>query len=217
MSVSLLILDLDGTLVDSKDDIAAALNSTLVHFGAPVVDDQLIRQHVGTGIAPLLQARIAPGRLDEARDFFSVQYRAGIAEKTRLYPGWGEFFQRFPKLPKVVLTNKLQGFSDHLIERLNLKDIFAGVFGREAFSEPKPSAVPVLGVCQQFNVPPAECLMVGDTENDVLAGQRAGARTCAVLFGYGESETLRRLRPSWIIERVTELSDLLASEQESNR
>jgi phosphoglycolate phosphatase len=213
MAISLLILDLDGTLVDSKEDIAAALNATLGHFGAPLVDDGLIRKHVGTGIAPLLQSRIAPEQLDAARDFFAVRYRAGIADKTRLYPGWTELFAQFSGLPKVIVTNKPQGFTDHLLDKLDLKKVFAGVFGREAFHEPKPSPVPILGVCQNFNVPPQECLMVGDTENDVLAGQRAGGQTCAVLFGYGEQETLQSLKPSWAVRSVPELSALLAREE----
>lgn len=205
----LVILDLDGTLVDTKADIIRSLNTTLVERNLPAFPESAILEYVGYGIAPLIQktfsAELAPVIIEE----FLARYAREVAVESRLYPGWDLFFKDFPEVAKVVLTNKPQPHAEALMRELDIARFFNAIYGRGAFAENKPSPVPIQQILRMHLFSGDQALIVGDMDSDIIAGQRAGIETCAVLFGYGRGAELLDLKPTFSISSVGELLELL--------
>ena len=200
----LLIIDLDGTLVDSKKDITDALNSTFEKFGYKKLDEDYVAKFVGTGITPIIKDVVAPDIYNKFTETFELTYLENITNNTRLYPGW-ENVLNLKNTKKVVLTNKLQKFADKIISNLNLLTSIEKVFGRDAFRECKPSPLPILEISKIYNTNLESMLIIGDTKNDILAGQAAKIKTCGVTFGYGLEDEIKSLKPDFIINKADEL------------
>ncbi len=210
LSADILIMDLDGTLVDSQLDIAQAVNETLDHFGQPPLELVAIKPYVGTGVRPLLELEIVQkmGRpLDELVRVFMERYRANLLGHTYLYEGVKEALEHFRGKKKVVLTNKETTFVPPIIEGLGIHKHFLGLYGRSSFKTHKPSPEPILEICRIHGSSPERALMIGDTIVDVGAGRAAGAQTCAFLFGYGKRDDLERAQPDLILGSWSELKD----------
>lgn len=204
----LVIFDLDGTLVDSLEDIGDALAMTLERFGLPPVAPEVLRRHIGTGVKPLLNARFeAAGdeRIVQALAAFDEIYATCSTAKTRPYPGVCEVLDKLGDATKVILTNKGSQFLDAILADLGLTGHFAAVFGREAFAEAKPSRLPVDAILARFGGSRDRCIIIGDTTVDVLAGKSAGVATCGVLYGYGTPEDLRSAAPDILVSRPIDL------------
>jgi phosphoglycolate phosphatase len=207
-AVDLIIFDLDGTLVDSKHDIASCVNMTLTKFGINPLAVEVIARHVGTGIRPLL-SEVAqqntsiglPALLGE----FERCYEQQLAVQTRPYPGILGVLEHFSSKKLVVLTNKMQRFGDKLIKELDLTKFFEAIYGREAFPKHKPDPLPVVEICRNHKTEPLKTVIVGDTEIDMIAGKRAGVFTCAALFGYGDRTALLTTKPDFEIHSPVEL------------
>lgn len=208
-STKLLIIDLDGTLVDTKHDIAKALNRTFAEFSKPAIPMDVIAEHVGSGVTPLIQKHIEAADVPEFNRKFEQQYLRHIADESRMFPGWAELLPRLSDRKLFVLTNKIQKFTDALLTTLDIKKYFIASYGREAFTERKPSPFPVLSILRKENVAPENALMIGDMPADLESGRAAGAKTCAVLFGYGKRKELLELNPTVSIENAGELAKLL--------
>lgn len=203
--IELLILDLDGTLVDTKDDITFSLNKTLRHYSLEPVKAEVVAAHVGTGITPLLKERTPAHLFATVMETFEQTYLEHIADATRLFPGWDEVFAACSSKRLYILTNKIQIFTDALIDALDMKRHFVTAYGREAFAERKPSPMPVINIMKQEETAPERTLMVGDMPADLQSGKNAGAKTCAALFGYGKKDALLELHPDYVIERPVDL------------
>lgn len=202
----LVILDLDGTLVDSKKDITLTLNKSFKFFGLEPLSEELIAKHVGTGIKPLIIEYVPNEKVAEFQSFFENTYLKNIAVNTRLYSGWLEFFESTASTKKIILSNKLQKFCDPLASALGLNNYFVNVFGGDAFIEPKPSGFPILEILKLHGTKKNEALMVGDTTTDILSAKSAGIASCAVDFGYGNMDDIIKLNPEYTIGHPTELS-----------
>lgn len=205
---NLIAFDLDGTLVDSKKDISTAVNLTLAQFGVPQRDEDEIAKYVGTGVWPLVQKSlegIDPSEMEKAFPIFTQFYLTHIADYTTLYEGMREVLAYYSSIKKVVLTNKMNRFVGPLLSALKIEKYFVGVYGRDSFPTCKPDPLPLLEIAKIHKVQAEQILMVGDTETDIYAGQRAGTKTCAVMYGFGEQETLLKLNPSLIIDSPLDL------------
>lgn len=195
-AIEAVALDLDGTLVDSLPDLAAAANAMREHLGLAPLEAERIASHVGDGLAKLVHRSITDDTHAEADAatwetglrFFAGFYREHIADFTRPYPGVEEGLQllRMLKLPLVVITNKPAAFTVPLLEKLELTDHFCLVLGGDSLPEKKPSALPLLHTCEVLGVAPEKLLMVGDSKNDILAARAAGSPAVAVSYGYGD-------------------------------
>lgn len=206
--VDVIIFDLDGTLVDSQTDISFAVNATLRKFGMETIDPKIIARYVGFGVRPLLAevAQKYPSvSVTEFFDTFEHFYAQHLSDTTRLYSGMAEVLDHFSAKKLFVLTNKKQKFTDSLLSKIDLARHFKGMYGRDAFAKHKPDPMGILAICNDSNTPPARALMVGDTEIDIFAGQRAGARTCGVTYGYGDPLVLKESKPDLIIDHPEEL------------
>jgi len=208
--------DLDGTLVDSIPDLAAAANAMRQHLGLPALADLRIQEHVGDGIASLVHRAITDERHGQAEatvweqgfNFFVRYYHAHLTDQTRAYPGVqdGLNLLRALQLPLVVVTNKSEYLAVPLLQQLELRDAFSLVIGGDTLAEKKPSALPLQHVCEVLGIQPGELAMVGDSENDILSARAAGAAAIAVNYGYADAVTLQA---DLVIGNLAELYDLM--------
>lgn len=214
--IKALAFDLDGTLVDSIPDLAAAANAMREHLGLPALTDLRIQEHVGDGIASLVHRAITDerhGKADAAVweqgfNFFVRYYHAHLTDNTTVYPGVrdGLGLLRALQLPVVVVTNKSEYLAVPLLEQLGLGDAFSLIIGGDTLAEKKPSALPLQHVCDVLGIQTSELAMVGDSENDILSARAAGATAIAVNYGYADAS---QLQADLVIGNLAELYDLM--------
>ncbi len=191
--IRLLIFDLDGTLVDTSEDITRALNYALEPFGYPPLSNEQTTRLVGDGISRLIEKVIGKDRreFEEIRQKFLDYYGKHIADYSTPYPGVVETLERLIDYNKAVVTNKRESLARDLLKHLNLYRFFDLIVGSDTTGETKPSPVPVLYVLEKLNVSPDEAIMIGDGPTDIKAGRTAGVKTVAVGYGYKGPEELK--------------------------
>ena len=156
-SISLFIFDLDGTLIDSKRDIASSVHHTMKLLGIPPILDEVIYSLVGNGVTPLIQQSVeTTGAVDfqKALTIFKDHYQAHCLDTTKPFPGVLDVIRHFAKTPKVVITNKSQGFSDTIIEGLNLTSSFLGIYGGDTNFPKNPDPALVHPLLQSIGAKP---------------------------------------------------------------
>ncbi|HYW04673.1 MAG TPA: phosphoglycolate phosphatase [Gammaproteobacteria bacterium] len=184
------LFDLDGTLIDSAPDLAAALNALLAERGGDPLPYSRLRPLVSGGAARLVEAGFGTGRdhpqFPELRRRFIELYRADLSGRTRLFPGMEQVLAALERrgTPWGIVTNKPGSLTSPLLGKLRLAGRAACVVSGDSTGHAKPHPEPVLHACRGIGVAPAECLFVGDDRRDVEAGRAAGTRTLAALFGY---------------------------------
>ena len=193
--IRLLIFDLDGTLIDSLPDLADATNLVRESRGLPQLEAAEVRKLVGQGARSLVERALpgaTAGEVDEALQIFLGYNLAHIADKTTVYPGVRETLEALQEVgaPMCVLSNKNVALCREVLARLGLSGHFSHVFGADSFPFRKPSPEPIRALLRQFEVPARECLMVGDSVNDIAAGGGAGVVTVGCSYGYGEKTEL---------------------------
>jgi phosphoglycolate phosphatase len=215
------LLDLDGTLLDTIDDIATALNQTLTEQGIGSLPTREVRDLVGGGVPILIERAVArlgvPARsYDPAAllDRLRIHYRRRLVagESTaRVYPGVVEGLGKLHALGLglAVVTNKERRFALDLLEGAALSDWIQVVVGGDSCQRRKPDAQPLLFACAALQVDPARALMVGDSITDVLAARAAGLPVLCVPYGYNEGNDPRDLPCDAIIETLDDLPALL--------
>ncbi len=189
ISVRALVFDLDGTLVDSKVDLANSVNFALRESGLPALPHEVIYSYVGDGATALIRRAVGPRReetLAAVLDRFLSHYREHLLDTTLPYPGVEETLaERGPDYRMAVLTNKPIDMTRKILSGLSLDRYFRDVRGGDSFENKKPNPQGLLRVIASLGASPASTLMVGDSRNDVLAGRGAGAFTCGVTYGLG--------------------------------
>ena len=183
--MDLLIFDLDGTLVDSREDIIASVNWTIERMGGQLLPREIITAEVGRGVKPLLKRHLPLDRESEALQLFDRHYLENLTHQSSPYAGVVEMLRKLEAIPKVVLTNKEERFALPLLRSLKLERHFLGLHARETFA-PKPSPQGVLGIVAKLGARLSHTLMIGDMPIDIEAGRKAGSQTCAALYGYGQ-------------------------------
>lgn len=193
-----MLFDLDGTLVDSRDDIAAALDDALVAHGRDAIGVDRAAAFVGDGARTLVErALLATGGPHDAADdvlaTYLDAYRARHLERTTLYPGVAETLALLASrdVRCAVVTNKPHEFSVSLLDHLGVADRFVAVIGGDSTPERKPSPVPLAAAMRACGAEPGETAMVGDGDADMYAGTAAGTFTVGVTYGFRSAEELR--------------------------
>lgn len=187
-------LDLDGTLLDTLDDLAAASNAMLAELGLPPCSLAEIGRFVGKGMAVLVErclGRDTPptaAGLAAGIDAFQRHYARLNGQTARLYPGVIEGLDalRAHGLPLAVVTNKPAAFTVPLLERTGLAAYFAAVVSGDTLPYKKPRPEPILHACALLGTAPAQNLHVGDSLNDIAAARAAGCPVLCVPYGYNE-------------------------------
>lgn len=195
MIIRAVLFDLDGTLVDSLEDLTDAVNHVRGVFSHPPLSADSVRLKVGKGARNLVQ-QVLPGAaetdIDHALGLFLEFNREHIADKSRLYPGIMETLRGLAArdIKMAVISNKNEDLSTLIVQTLGIHDLFENICGGDTYPENKPSPLPLLKVIEKLGMTPHECVMVGDSINDIEAGIRAGITSIACTWGYGGAEEL---------------------------
>lgn len=204
----LILWDLDGTLVDSRQDLVDATNVAMRTMGYPLVPFERFSKMVGQGVRYLvteaLPKEVSPPVVEEAIEIFLAWYREHLADNTRFYKGMDEGIRRL-RVPSAVVSNKREELCRVLLSRLDKRDLFCGIVGGDTCSERKPHPLPLLHVMKGRGIAPDRVLMVGDSAVDMEAGIRAGTKVCGVLWGFGDPTENPRFVPDFLVSSPEEL------------
>jgi phosphoglycolate phosphatase len=206
-----LMFDLDGTLVDSLADLATSINLARTELGlAPLPPRDVIAQ-VGDGVDALVRKVIpvAPERHAAALAAFLRIYELHMLDTTQLMPGVRAMLERYADRALVVVTNKRQHISEHILEGLGVRNNFRMVVGGDTLPVRKPDPGPLHHVLATLGVRPAQAVMIGDGVNDVLAARSAGVTMVAVLGGVTSQDDLAALGPDHLIGGLDRLPEVI--------
>lgn len=205
------LFDLDGTLVDSVPDLAAAANRLLAELGRPPLERAEIARMVGDGVAKLVERALAASgagsiALAPAVRRFTALYEASATALTRPYAGVEAVLERLAEAGArlALCTNKPKAATHAVLEGLGLARFFPVVLGGDSLPLRKPDPAPLLAALEKLGVAPRAAAMVGDHRNDMLAAQRAGVAAIFARYGYGLA-TLGDLKPDAVLESLKEL------------
>lgn len=212
-------LDLDGTLLDTIGDLAAAANGMLAELGRPTASVADIQSYVGKGIADLvrrcLERQTPPddALIAEALAVFKRHYQVSNGQTARLYPGVLEGLEKLKALglPMAVVTNKTAAFTEPLLLSTGLAPYFAFAVSGDTLAERKPHPLPLLHAVARLGVAPAANLHVGDSVHDAHCARAAGCPVVLVPYGYGGAEGVRGLDCDVIFGSLEELADALSA------
>ena len=213
-AVRALIFDLDGTLIDSKLDLALSVNAALEHMGRAPLEHARIYGYVGHGAPMLIRRALGLEAGDEeverAHSYFLAYYRAHMLDNTITYPGVREGLEQLKAHPMAVLTNKPVRFSQAILDGLGISHYFRYVYGGNSFPTKKPDPEGVNVLLRDFALAPREAMIVGDSEVDVCAARNAGTWACGVTYGLG-AEGLRLHPPDLMLDTLADLAPALKS------
>jgi phosphoglycolate phosphatase len=213
MTTTTILCDLDGTLVDSRRDIAVAFQHAwrTVVGGIPP-SATAIAQHIGKPLAKMLtelRGALSPSLLSTFLTAYRRTYTRQNARLTQPYPGVFLTLQALSTFTLGVVTTKESGGAEIVLRRLALIPFFQHIQGGSPGLRFKPAPDTILAALAALHRAPLHTLMVGDTPADILAGKAAGTKTCAVTYGFGTRETLLQCAPDYVIDSFGELVDLV--------
>jgi len=218
-SPRMILIDVDGTLVDSVPDLAYCVDELMKALDRPVHGEAKVRNWVGNGVERLVR-RALIGQLDgeppdadyaRAYPIFLELYAENTSKRSRLYPGIREGIDWLKSQGYLLgcVTNKAAQFTLPLLEDLGVRDDFAIVVSGDTLPVKKPDPAPLLHAAQHFGVTPAESLMVGDSVSDVKAARAAGFQIVCMSYGYNHGVDIRTAHPDAVIDSLVELRALL--------
>ena len=209
------ILDLDGTLVDTAEEIALALNETLAGLGLAVVSLEAATALIGRGVHSLVERAVeqvgATADLDRAVEIFEARYERLVATRATLFPGVKEGLDAMQAagLKLGVVTNKPRLFTDKLLSYLDVGKMFDTVVAGDDGIRRKPFGDMLAAAAKKMGVGIDETLMIGDSDNDVLAARDAGCLVWCVPYGYNEGRPAESLECDRMVATVLEAARLL--------
>jgi len=216
----MILIDLDGTLVDSVPDLAYCVDEMMDRLGRPGHGDARVRKWVGNGVERLVR-RALIGQLDgeppeadfeRAYPIFLDLYRDNTSKRSRLYPGIREGLDWLEAAGYRLgcVTNKAAQFTEPLLRDLGVRDAFQVVISGDTLPRKKPDPLPLLHAAELFGVAPKQALMVGDSVSDVTAARAAGFSIVCMSYGYNHGVDIRGAGPDAVIDSLVELRALLS-------
>jgi len=213
--LKLLVFDLDGTLIDSAQDLCNSVNATLENFGRPHLSDEIIAGYIGNGALMLVRRAFSTGGmepgeplLNDAYKFFLDYYREHKLDYTYAYEGVLEALNALHKLhaqvdvpqrAMAVLTNKPVRPAQAICEALGLAPYFLHIYGGNSFATKKPDPEGLLSLMKEANAKPEETVMIGDSQVDVLTARNAGAWSIGCTFGLAPG-SLESIPPDVLVD-----------------
>lgn len=221
-SIQAVIIDLDGTMLDTAPDFLVAINHMRAEFNLKPLTLEQIKRMVGKGSEHLIRQVLAidlatheAGQLfNAAMDAYQRHYLAINGNHCSLYPEVTEGLQAFRQmgLRLACVTNKPLAFAVPLMQKTGLSSYFELVYGGDSFPKKKPDPLPLLKVCQQFALPPQHVLAIGDSSNDAIAARAAGCPVLSVPYGYNHGEPVQNIESDGIVGSLLEAAKLLNTE-----
>ncbi len=216
---SFLLLDLDGTLIDTAPDLAAAANHVLASLGRPAAPMEKIRSFIGNGVRELMRRALAltaepsEKELDTAMTIFSAYYGEHLHRHSLPYPGVMETLAALhSKTPLVCITNKSAQFTLPLLAHFGMADYFSLILSGDSLPRKKPDPLPLTHAASHFAHVPQKGLLVGDSINDTKAARAAGMPVVCVSYGYRGDMPVADLAADAIIDTMPQLLSLLRPE-----
>ena len=213
ISLRAIVFDLDGTLLDTRGDIAAACNFALAERGLPPLSTDQITRYVGDGARTLCAKAAGLPENDPAVDKLIATFVAYTAEHPIAHTKWMPAAQRVldsvQPMPIAICTNKARVATEAILVALGVRTRFAALVAGDDLPEKKPAPGPIFACARALHLDPEGLVVVGDGDQDVLAGRRAGARTIAVAGGFCSRERLVASHPDILIETLAELPAII--------
>lgn len=210
----LLIFDLDGTLIDSAQDLQFSMNVMLSRYGRRSVDLPTLITHIGDGLVKLVNDFFPEFQLDseenaEKVDEFLRVYEQNLTKRTVLYPGVFDFLKNYTG-PKALVTNKAIQPTQHIFEHFKLNQLkWVELIGGDSLPERKPSALPLLHVMAKAGYDRTNTWMIGDGRPDMKSATAAGCTKVAVHYGYSTPDELASYAPQHVLKSFSDLELLL--------
>ena len=214
----LLIFDFDGTLIDSVPDLTDATNAMLTTLGKETYPIETIRNWIGNGSRLLVEralvgkVEVLEGELtveeaDHAEQIFFDAYKKLSGSKTVAYPDVDSGLKQLKAAgyTLALVTNKPIRFVPKILQSFGWQDLFSEVLGGDSLLTKKPDPAPLLHVCEALNVAPEQAVMIGDSRNDILAGQNANMDTIGLSYGYNYGQDIRELNPTEAFDGFADL------------
>ncbi|MFN8688193.1 MAG: HAD-IA family hydrolase [Acidobacteriota bacterium] len=206
----LLIFDLDGTLIDSKEDLIASVNATREYMKRDQLPGALVASYVGNGAPVLIRramgAEASEAEVEEALDYFIRHYHEHCLDRTRLYPGTRETMERAREkgIHLAVLTNKPVKISHVILGGLGVDSWFARIYGGNSFAAKKPDPVGIHTLREELTVEALATVMIGDSRVDIETARNAGVYSVGLTYGL-QPESLREVPPDLLLDRMEDL------------
>lgn len=212
----LIIYDLDGTLVDTREDIAQAANHMLARMGKPSLSREEICRFVGNGVVSLVQGCLKtqePEPVRQGVQIYRAYYAKHFLDYSRLYPGAREVLEYFRQRRQAVITNKPNPFSRDILAGLGILEFFTDLIAGDSGTPVKPDPKAIRSLMDESRVSPQETLVVGDSPIDVEMGRNAGVEAAVLTHGFGEREEIAASNPAAILDHFKDLLDLAIRER----
>jgi phosphoglycolate phosphatase len=215
-----ILFDLDGTLIDSAPDLALAINHMLTTLGRDTFSEDLIRSWVGNGAQVIVKrglsgkadydADLDPELFEKSLDIFLTFYADNLCVDTVTYPHVRSSLKilKAQGYRLVIVTNKPFDFIEPILIGLELTGLFELCLGGDSLPERKPSPLPLLHVCKLLSLAPEQCVMVGDSKNDILAANAAKMQSIGLTYGYNYGEDIGEHHPDAVFD---DFSDIVAT------
>jgi phosphoglycolate phosphatase len=217
----MILIDLDGTLVDSVPDLTFCVDEMMQELGMPPCGEARVRTWVGNGVERLVRRALTDSLDGEPEDelfqraypIFLRLYAENTSGRSQLYPGVREGlnYLRDAGFKLGCVTNKAEQFTLPLLDTMGIRDYFAIVISGDSLAEKKPHPMPLLHGAQFFGVEPAQAMMIGDSMSDVKAARAAGFGVVCMSYGYNHGVDIRDSSPDAVLDSMAELSTLLES------
>lgn len=217
--VKAVMIDLDGTLLDTAGDLAAAANMMLRELNRPELPVEVIRSYIGKGVQRLVK-RTLSGSLDgepdpelfkRAMPVYERDYAKTLSDSTRPYPGVVDGLEAFKEsgFRLACVTNKAEAFTLPLLQATGLVGYFEIVLSGDSLPRKKPDPLPLVHACNHFGIRTDEMLLIGDSLNDTQAARAAGSHVFCVPYGYNEGRDVHELDCDAIIPSLYQASKLI--------
>ena len=221
LNKNVLLFDLDGTLVDSVPDLASAVNKTLVKLGRTPFNEEIIRGWVGNGAKVLIQRALSGSDevltdlsevlLERALEIFFKAYQLGVCINTKLYTGVLDTLTTLKAAGYrlAIITNKPERFVGPIVNNLALNGLFELIIGGDTLEKSKPDPLPLHHAVLALAVTAEQCVMIGDSKNDILAAKAANIDSVGLTYGYNYGEDIAKYQPELVIEHFVDLLNAL--------
>ncbi len=220
----MILIDVDGTLVDSVPDLAFCIDEMMERLGRPVHGEASVREWVGNGVEKLVK-RALTGELekepdksafDEAYPVFLELYKENTCKRSYLYNGVQEGldFLKSESYKLGCVTNKAARFTEPLLKELGIYDYFEIIISGDTLPKKKPDPMPLMHAAEFFKVQPENALMLGDSVSDVKAARAAGFQIVCMSYGYNHGNDIRKSEPDAVLDSMAQLRALLGGSKQ---
>ncbi|MFA9459451.1 phosphoglycolate phosphatase [Thiohalorhabdus methylotrophus] len=211
------LLDLDGTILETVGDLATATNRTLADFKREAVSEERVRTWIGDGVRALVRFALeATGGcddalLDDAHERFMVHYGDCFADRSHPFPGVVEALDHLREsgISLAVVTNKAAAFTEPLLEATGLSARLDVIISGDSVARKKPDPAPIRAALERMGLEADQAVLVGDSRNDVEAGLAAGCRVVCVTYGYNRGEDVSTLGAQRLVDSFSAVRDLI--------